>query len=245
MHVKMRHFCPRTLVARSIVSMMSAASCLPSVVLFACGARASRVKRARSVNELGLRSGRHTKLVDGCLRCFLIEAAPVQHQAHEGDERVVDLRIGLLLRLFVFEQRDLRALRSLNADESADFPLCFLRCATSERRRAAPACAEGQRCTSDSWYARRSSLHYHPLRPDSSTCTSSVLCVVRAQMPTDDPFPLFPSVRKPCHAARSAARCESPAPQCQRRTRCTRMLRFRPSQPSSNALAPVCHDRSQ
>ena len=90
MHVKMRHFCPRTLLARSIVSMMSAASCLPSVVLFACGARASRVKRARSVNELGLRSGRHTKLVDGCLRCFLIEAAPVQHQAHEGDERVVD-----------------------------------------------------------------------------------------------------------------------------------------------------------
>jgi hypothetical protein len=37
---KMRHFCPRTLLARSIVSMMSAASCLPSVVLFACGARA-------------------------------------------------------------------------------------------------------------------------------------------------------------------------------------------------------------
>ena len=104
MHVKMRHFCPRTLLARSIVSMMSAASCLPSVVLFACGARASRVKRARSVNELGLRSGRHTKLVDGCLRCFLIEAAPVQHQAHEGDERVVDRRIGL--RLFEFEQRD-------------------------------------------------------------------------------------------------------------------------------------------
>ena len=242
MHVKMRHFCPRTLLARSIVSMMSAASCLPSVVLFACGARASRVKRARSVNELGLRSGRHTKLVDGCLRCFLIEAAPVQHQAHEGDERVVDRRIGLLR---LFEQRDLRALRSLNADDSADFPLCFLRCATSERRRAAPACAEGQRCTSDSWYARRSSLHYHPLRPDSSTCTSSVLCVVRAQMPTDDPFPLFPSVRKPCHAARSAARCESLHPSASVAPVARACFAFVPPQPSSNALAPVCHDRSQ
>ena len=45
------------------------------------------------------------KLVDGCVRCCLIEAAPVQHQAHEGVERVVDRRIAIgLLRLFEFEQ---------------------------------------------------------------------------------------------------------------------------------------------
>ena len=113
-------------------------------------------------------------------------------------------------------------------DDSADFHLCFC----DARRRS----GEGRhlRVLKASVAPRTHGTHEGPPYTTTHYALTALRarplsCVfVRAQMPTD-PFPLFPSVRMPCHAARSAARCESPAPQCQRRTRCTRMLRFRPS----------------
>lgn len=134
-------------------------------------------------------------------------------QVHEGDDRAE--RRGLGARMdasdaqsvpTLFEFASTLTRRRRLCDDGADFALRFLRCTEPERTRAAPACAEDQRRISDLRYAQRSSLHlpytttHHALT--ASTCTRSIL---RAQMASDQ-FSLFPSVRKPCNVARSAAR---------------------------------------
>jgi hypothetical protein len=148
-------------------------------------------------------------------------------QVHEGDDRAE--RRGLGARMDASDAQVCRRFLNLQApptllnlqaqhffeferDDGADFALRFSRCTEPERTRAAPACAEDQRRISDLRYAQRSSLHlpytttHHALT--ASTCTPSIL---RAQMASDQ-FSPFPSVRKPCNVARSAARYGSLQP---------------------------------